>query len=187
MLFFTPLPASNLWIVEIWGPSGSKLTHVGYFFFGLGAFLAPMLSEPFLAPVLPENNSTTSPIPDVDDLQIKWPYFLFAGYSLLNASLVTMEALRSCKKTPDQTERMLEESNEEDKMAKISWQRKGLVLLVTYCFAIIGVGMDFSYGLVLLSYAVKSDVKMTKSQGKSGNFSSHHHSIRFTLFFQEHI
>ncbi|UYV65752.1 KIAA1919 [Cordylochernes scorpioides] len=46
-------PGGNVWCLDLWGKKSAPVMQALHFFFALGAFVAPLVAEPFLSPQIP--------------------------------------------------------------------------------------------------------------------------------------
>ena len=67
---FFSFPGGNVFCIRIWGHQSGPYLQAMHFTFGIGAFIAPLLTKPFLAPILLND---TTPIISHSHLPVQFP------------------------------------------------------------------------------------------------------------------
>lgn len=185
---------SNIWILHIWGKESPPFMQALHFAFGLGAFLAPLLAQPFLVPI------QTDPIPRMkqpshkfsvwnkrqhhfiarnvysvssgqtytsNDLLIKYPYTaaaMFGGLVLI--LFVTIYCFHKENK-PHPTKIVERPPDEIDKKSSKTKSNLLIIFMVlfTAIFLHIYSGLEMAFGTLLTTFTVKENLHLDKSTG----------------------
>jgi len=180
--------ASNAFVLSVWGKESEPFIQTYFFFFGIGALVAPVFTRPFLI----ENEDVSEIYGQIDarnftddiqlnqeprpeDLQLVYPYSIVGGvfayncvyFFLLWVLYPQTEAHPSQAKALAETSNPsdIEKSSENEKKQKRFQVFKVIVILLTACFMHIYYGLELTAGSLVLTYAVESDLKLSKSQG----------------------
>ena len=161
-----------------------------HFWFGSGALLAPMIAEPFLIirneteeNILEHSNETRIYHPE--NVRLLTPYAVIAGYLVFNAVInfliykkypvTTEHPSRAAKQEPEAPEQLESVDGKQFKKMTVmepeivynknykNW--KILTILLTLLFMHIYLGLEISFGSFLMTFSVKSDLKLTKATG----------------------
>ncbi|XP_054721316.1 sodium-dependent glucose transporter 1-like [Uloborus diversus] len=130
---------ANVWCLNLWSGDNSPYFQALHFLFGIGAFLAPLVAEPFLD----KNNET---------LEILNTSYAANIITLLFLSLFCFANDNECAKE----KRNVQYSNPHFCIT---------VLIISLTFLLLGVyaGIEIGFGQMIATYAVKSDLHLSKS------------------------
>ena len=156
--------------------------HALHFTFGLGAFLAPVISRPFL--VNEENlDHSESEVKDITDNStvnsfetkeiienstwtIKALYPLVAAYALLlSLGFIVYFIIDFRKANAEQSESKTKDDNEKRVEEALSEKVKYISVGLLAVFFFLYVGMEVAFGTFISVFAVESDLKFTRPQG----------------------
>ncbi|CAG2164876.1 unnamed protein product [Oppiella nova] len=155
--------AGNVWLLHMWGKKSAPFMQALHFTFGLGAFIAPLIAEPFLS----NKKNITESGEEVEvlvgtafeDLMIWCPYTIIAGLGLATIiSLVIMYFIKSSDKPHPSIQ-----NNES--LIIMTLKQKVLILLIasiifhSYC------GLEIAFGRFMTTFAFYSDLHLNKSIG----------------------
>ena len=182
--------------------------HSIHFAFALGCFAAPVIAEPFLGRKLTELedhivgttvHNFTSEINSTDlnkvlekeyrsGMTILYPIvglftiFSSIGYLLYGIRELKRPRSRSQKNDPEKLSN--KETENSDSTKKDSYLRMCLVFLLLL-FIFLYVGMEVMYGTFVATFAVKSDLSLTRQEGANVNaiFWGSFAAMRFTAIF----
>lgn len=98
MFNFELLKIGNVWIIHIWGKENPPFMQIVHFMYGVGAFIAPFLIEPFLKNkedfdtlTINSNSSDPTNLIKSDEIIIQYPYYIIAVYYLFTTiSFITV-------------------------------------------------------------------------------------------------
>lgn len=164
----------NVWCLDLWGENSSIYFQALHFLFGLGAFLSPLIAEPFLAQQeeyerfssnashfndhsINYTNSSSDKYPFTESLpSITYAYSIIGVFAffvtLLFAALFCIsekEEIKKPKASPT--------SNKGSSFISIFVVLLSSVLLSVYA------GIEIGYGQMIATYAVKSDLHLSKA------------------------
>ncbi|CAG2115108.1 unnamed protein product [Medioppia subpectinata] len=160
--------AGNVWLLHMWGKKSAPFMQALHFTFGLGAFIAPLIAEPFLSNkknvteiegqmTADDNVMTGAGV--VDDLMIWCPYTIIGGCGLITVvALVIMYFIKSSDKPHPSI------SNNES-LIIMTLKQKILILFIasiifhSYC------GLEIAFGRFMTTFAFYSDLHLNKSKG----------------------
>ncbi|RWS26537.1 sodium-dependent glucose transporter 1-like protein [Leptotrombidium deliense] len=149
----------NVFILHLWGKKSPPFIQFAYFFYGLGAFIAPLLAEPFLLPVkFDDKNSTKVHVYTREDLKIHFPYAMVSMYS---TTVVIIFSIIYCLNRETKAHSSLAEKKSDD--CKKSKKTKIFAVLVAAFFIKIYFGIAISFGSFLAAFAVKCKLNLLKS------------------------
>ncbi|RWS06063.1 sodium-dependent glucose transporter 1A-like protein [Dinothrombium tinctorium] len=159
--------AGNYILLRIWKEKSAPLLQVLYFFFGLGAFVAPLITEPFLLP-LHENHNSTLDLSNAtvvknytpNDLKIQYPYGMIGVYCVLLAFVFFIVAH---KYSGEKKKEMAKESTKCEETNAFSPKLKYLVVGLSALLIHFYFGVEFVAGTVLMPFAVQSSLHLQKS------------------------
>ncbi len=152
----------NVWLLHMWGKSSAPFMQMLHFSFGVGAFIAPLVAEPFLAPVsknVTEDGEEIEDIVEDADFTIWWAYSIISFVTLIVIiSLIIMYFYKSSDKAHP--------SIQNDKIkTNLTLRRKILILTIaslifhSYC------GLEIAFGRFMTTYVFYSDLHLNKSIG----------------------
>jgi fucose permease len=152
----------------------SPFLQLFYFTSGLGSFIAPFFVEPFLVKVKSSSPVTNTSHANItpNDLQLVFPYS-FAAFMLFVASaslFMTWKISPILEEHPSR--RLPVNSTERSDVVKkdknhVAWFNfyKFVVIVLSLIYANVYYGLFVTVGSFLVSYAAKSDMSLTKTDG----------------------
>ncbi|XP_077548459.1 uncharacterized protein LOC144161717 [Haemaphysalis longicornis] len=182
---------ANIWLVNLWPSNCGPAMQVYHFAFGMGALIAPFITEPFLSLNVSATSNVTATsdtvafpwahISDavldeeqyhVDDPrlrvdsrtfrppQLAYAFGIVSAFNALVAAFMFTAYLidRSDSKPPVPSGETANQTTDHQR-----WFSRSLMLLVGLYVMMSGV-LECAYGQMLPTYAVNSDLRMTKSQ-----------------------
>ncbi|RWS05153.1 Sodium-dependent glucose transporter 1-like protein [Dinothrombium tinctorium] len=169
------ISGGNAWLLHLWGKASPPFLQAFHFCFGLGAFIGPLVAEPFLLPLHHEEieihvnsshlNSSlhlNSSFPYTsDDLKIQYAYG-----SLSLASLIIAAAFLAayCAQRTNKPHPSIDEMKSDCKQKPISAVKYyGSVMLCCF-FMFFNYGLELSFGQLLTAFVVDSNLKLSKSK-----------------------
>lgn len=145
-----------------------------HFAYGIGALIAPIIAEPFLLPTYSlddiainvEDNSTVSisnrTTHSPADVKLKYPYTIISIYTL--AVAVVFIAVYMWKPSndahPSRVKNIEDQINSKQNSNRLP---KIFAIIFATIFMHFYVGLEIGFGTLLATYAVKSDLHLTKS------------------------
>lgn len=158
----------NTYLIELWGKESQPFIQASQFTFGVGALSGPLIVRPFLL----------DPSHRQDHLRIQYAFWITgvvcavpAVYHLL-VYLFCKNDKPVLKKVADEIEKeflIITEDDfiviEDEQGTKYSSGYKLLAIILMMLFMLANVGLELTYGQYLTTYAVKSDLKLTKATG----------------------
>lgn len=171
---------ANVYCLDIWKKETGPYLQTLHFFFGLGAFVAPLIAEPFLSvhsnnntktsgqnssnlnfviSELNNNNNSSSNSTDKVDFPIRYAYGILGIYVLF---VVICHIIAFCIWPKE------EKSNRNDatkNMHKSNIPLYTSIISLTTLFMCIYSGMEISFGQLITTFAVKGDLHLTESTG----------------------
>ncbi|KAI1282592.1 Major facilitator superfamily domain-containing protein 4A [Halotydeus destructor] len=162
----------NVFILYIWGKASQPYMQALHFAFGVGGLVASLLASPFLstgeAPIEGLAHNLTSAIENQchrEDLLIYIPYAILGASCLLTAMLFLY--LFCCHRQTE--EHHSRRARAEDKMAAggkkdLVWTKRMVVVLAAMFLCTL-LGFEVGMGSFITSFAVKSDLHLTKQVG----------------------
>lgn len=169
----------NCWIIHLWGVHNPPFMQFLHFAYGLGAFIAPFLVNPFLLNKETDNQLSVSNSSEPDligtsnDVKIQWPFIILSILYLLVLVIFIVIYIYYPENSihPSRIKRddnVLDQNEKKDKYKLNSPLSKWLNIFVI-CIATISmhayVGVEISFGSLLSPFAVKSNLHMSKSEG----------------------
>lgn len=153
--------AGNVWLLHMWGKSSAPFMQALHFTFGLGAFIAPLIAEPFLSNKV---NVTISAeevelLPNDENMLFWWPYAIISGLGVVTAiSLVVMYFVKSSDKPhPSILDRQ--------SLTQLTLKQKIIILslasMIFHCYC----GLEIAFGRFMTSFVFYSDLHLSKSIG----------------------
>lgn len=148
----------NVWILRLWGVTSAPFMQAAHFFFGLGAFVAPLIAEPFLIATR-KGNDTLTYEQELAELQIQVPYGIAGGLCLL---IVIGFLVLFCIH-PDDEPHPSESNNQRP---TLTTTRKWAIVSCMAIFALSFAGVEVVFSRYLTTWAVEmKDLNLTKSVG----------------------
>lgn len=144
----------EVWIINLWAGYGGKITHMAYFFYGLGTIVSPLLVSPFIDQQPPTNGTTISH-PQLTRAFI--PYKIVAFYCLFLS--IFLGAI-SFTEDVNIDQSGVKIRSKPDKV-KVNLEIMIFFFLLTQSIS----GLDSSFGLLLMNFAVSSGNGFTKYEG----------------------
>ncbi|XP_077498861.1 sodium-dependent glucose transporter 1B-like isoform X3 [Amblyomma americanum] len=172
---------ANVWLINLWPTGCGPALQAYHLAFGIGAFIAPFVTEPFLsvnvsaaANVTATSANITSPwaqisgmvlgeelevaISEMREPRLSWAFGIVSGFIFLVAILMFIVYLldRSDYKPSPAP------SNQSQNCRVNRFAYTLLALLG--CYIMVYLGLECSFGQMLPTFAVESDLQMTKSE-----------------------
>ncbi|XP_015788464.1 sodium-dependent glucose transporter 1A-like [Tetranychus urticae] len=154
----------EVWIMNLWAGYGGTITHVAYFFFGLGTFVGPFLVSPFLdeSPKITVTNSNQTKIdlPMDNSSNVFIPYKILAHYSLFLSIFLVIICIAFDKNDNQSSIK----GRHEDKNSKVDL----LYIIIMGFFFLLSQsinGLDSSFGLLVMNFSIVSATNFTKKEG----------------------
>ena len=181
----------NVLCLDVWkdGDAGPYM-HSIHFSFAIGAFLAPVIAIPFLDKVpetelLKETLNETLEAHGDDSVETKITYlYPLIGICVVLCSLgylIFGITEQKVYKKSEKSNKDIKNENENPKLTKYQWALIFLMILFFFFY----VGCEVTFGLYLATFAVESNLKLTKQVGAQitalfwGTFAS----MRFVSIF----
>ncbi|KAK8756740.1 hypothetical protein V5799_000559 [Amblyomma americanum] len=172
---------ANVWLINLWPTGCGPALQAYHLAFGIGAFIAPFVTEPFLsvnvsaaANVTATSANITSPwaqisgmvlgeelevaISEMREPRLSWAFGIVSGFIFLVAILMFIVYL-------------LDRSDYKPSPAPSNQSQNGRVNRFAYtllallgCYIMVYLGLECSFGQMLPTFAVESDLQMTKSE-----------------------
>ena len=146
--------AANMFLLHLWGKSVTPFMQGLHFAYGIGAIVAPLIAERFLARE------------DDEGVNLFVPYTIVAGYILLNAlafAVVWHIAPDTTAHPSREDAAAAEEASQGTRKLSRGW--KTVVVILCTIFAHLYMGMELSLGSYLPTFAVTSRLQLTKATG----------------------
>ncbi|XP_053212416.1 sodium-dependent glucose transporter 1-like [Panonychus citri] len=176
---------SNVYIIRIWDKDATNYLQVHHMFFGVGALIVPLITRPFLLPYEREDDidnlkeNTTQAFSSLpfggykpDDVMIEYPY-LITGLFLCIISIGYVVFYFKDKRleshvTPKNENEPETSSNDPMKSDQSSYHnekpwKKYVAIIPMMLIANISFGFTTTVGSLGPAFAVKSDLRMSKS------------------------
>lgn len=166
------LTGGNVWCLDIWGEDSSPYFQALHFLFGLGAFGAPLIAEPFLAQQEGSEYSLSNISTHVDNHNetnlynssyfeslppITYAYGIIGIFALFVTLLFTVLFCVSVKE-------------ESINKSELPGNNKGpntcisiIVVLLSSLLLSVYAGIEIGYGQMIATFAVKSDLHLSKA------------------------
>lgn len=150
---------ANVWLINLWPSGCGPVLQVYHVAFGVGAFVAPFVAEPFLSSniSLAANDTLSDGLGGetlLRETQLSFAFGIVSGFiGLVAASMFVVYLVdRSDCKPPG-----------DERSSQAVSDRFALVALLG-CYVMVYLGLECSYGQMLATFAVESDLQMTKSE-----------------------
>ncbi|RWS00640.1 sodium-dependent glucose transporter 1-like protein [Dinothrombium tinctorium] len=152
----------NSFILQLWGKKCAPYIQIATFFYGIGAFSAPLLVEPFLLPINFEKNGndTAKHQYTPNDLKLNTPYDALAIFLILAIILFTLIYYFFDDKLDYEK---YEETNDEKDESSPKLRTVAIIILAILLKLFFGNVVTF--GGYLTPFAVKSQMNLSKSTG----------------------
>ncbi|XP_015926261.1 sodium-dependent glucose transporter 1A isoform X2 [Parasteatoda tepidariorum] len=154
----------NVWCLDLWNDESSPFFQALHFFFGLGAFVAPIIAAPFLShndhndlnSTLSSFNQSSSPLDfsDYEKANVIYIYSIIGAISLFVSLMFMFLFLTSVK---------LNSSDEMQKYKDPKVRFKISILLCAFLLICVYCGLEIGFGQMIAIYAVRSTHKFTES------------------------
>ncbi|TRY66961.1 hypothetical protein TCAL_09924 [Tigriopus californicus] len=165
----------NVFCLHVWrGLESGPYMHSIHFSFAIGAFLGPLLAVPFLGTngdqlqeALMSFNETTMNQTDMieTDTQITIFYPLVGALALLPGLGYLYYGIQDLREQPNENQAAISSANHGNESQKAhAWKVVTLLGLVAIFFFLY-VGVEVTFGTFLTTFAVESDLQLTKPQG----------------------
>ncbi|KAI1285404.1 hypothetical protein HDE_11786 [Halotydeus destructor] len=161
---------NNVFCLHLWGKENQPFMQSIHFMFGVGGLVSPLIVSPFLAPRpdLSTYSNATAPVDEslvcsLIDVDLRWPYVMVAVYTELVALYTMCLFLFYRENTPHPSR--LEENTGKNASSKINMSVRNLIWVLVAAFTHIVLGMETAISNVLTSFAVMSDLRLTKVTG----------------------
>jgi len=172
----------NVLVLDIWkGRDSGPYMHAAHFCFGVGAFLAPVISKPFLVNVAEfehhtvenetELENTTVESLEVQNMlesstwTIKALYPMAGSYALIISLGFLFYFIKDIsKKDREETEKDETKKNKTEK-EDLSRRLKLVTVGLVAVFFFLYVGMEVAFGTFISVFTVESELKFTRPQG----------------------
>jgi len=170
----------NVLILKIWnGRDSGPYMHALHFTFGLGAFLAPVISRPFLynaenldknEVLLASGNNETSEIElfyQEETWTIKALYPILGVYAILASFGFFLYFFKDIRKEQSSENSTDTEESKKEEVCKNQMSSNIKIILVGIMSSMFFfyVGMEVAFGTYISVFAVKSNLKFTRPQG----------------------
>merc|ERR1719483_1347931 len=166
----------NVLLLDIWkGRDSGPYMHALHFTFGIGAFLAPVISRPFLVneadvenlPVESEvtlENSTYQSLEVRSKIEsstwtIKDLYPMVGSYPILISFLFFFYFVKDSRKASEQSKETDESNGKKENVEKLKFKIVTVGLVAIFFF--LYVGMEVAFGTFVSVFAVESKLKFT--------------------------
>lgn len=154
--------SGNVWCLHIWGKSSAPFMQALHFSFGLGAFVSPLIAEPFLLPVsknVTEDGDQIENVVEGADITVWWAYTIISIFALLVVILlIVMYLVKSSDKAHPTVER-------NQNKTELTLKQKILVLSLAALIFHVYCGLEIAFGRYITTYAFYSDLHLNKSIG----------------------
>ena len=166
------IPGGNVLLLSTWGKRSRPYLQALHFLFAFGAFVAPLIVQPFLLTECPDSQTNptsnksarnltnaTQNTTSIDTLPVTWSYWIGSIPLALSAvGFLVFVFMKSCS-VPD---------SQDQKDADSPKSRSGgllyrvLILCLFSVFLLLYVGLEVAYGGYIFTFAVKSKPGMSK-------------------------
>ncbi len=152
----------NVWLLHMWGKSSAPFMQMLHFSFGVGAFIAPLIAEPFLSPLgknVTEDGQEIEIIAEDVHLTIWWAYSIISLTTLI--VIIALIIMYFYKSTDKAHPSILNHKNN----MNLTLRRKILILTIasiifhSYC------GLEIAFGRFMTTFVFYSDLHLNKSIG----------------------
>ncbi|XP_023211302.1 sodium-dependent glucose transporter 1-like isoform X2 [Centruroides sculpturatus] len=169
---------NNVYCLDIWKKESGPYLQALHFFFGLGAFIAPLIAEPFLpdssnnheknsthnstyfTTVYSElDNHSTSNSPNEDGHSIHFPYGILGCYVLF---VVISHIIALCIWPKEEKTDRNEATNN---IHKSNIPLYSTIISLTALFMCMYSGLEIAFGQLLTTFAVKGNLHLSESTG----------------------
>ena len=145
----------NVLVLRYWGPDCGPWMQALHFAFGLGAFTAPLIAEPFLA----QEQGSDVIVKADGSLEVKWAYMIVAFMAFPMSAVFLYWGLRPVQIAPRP------HSESPHSVHRRSGTYRNTIVALAFCFFFVYVGVEVGYGGYLFTYAVEyPDIAISKSQ-----------------------
>jgi FHS family Na+ dependent glucose MFS transporter 1 len=184
---------SNVYLLQLWGKETAPFMQAIHFMFGSGALIAPLVAKPFLIErnltemEMYENPNVTR-VYHPDQTKLIAPYGFIAAFLVVNAlfNLIVYRIYPVTEEHPSRKARQQPETGHqldsingnhsgdkktnnnhpEEKLYNKNYKRwKILTIALVLLFMHTYLGLEISFGSFLMTFAVKSDLALTKATG----------------------
>ncbi|XP_054159965.1 sodium-dependent glucose transporter 1-like [Oppia nitens] len=158
--------AGNVWLLHMWGKRSAPFMQALHFTFGLGAFIAPLIAEPFLSTKhngtdIAENAEIVVNTGDVSDrdLMVWYPYTIIAALGLVTVILLVIMYFN---KSTDKPHPSIQNN---ESLINMTLRQKVVILFIasvifhSYC------GLEIAFGRFMTTFAFYCDLNLNKSIG----------------------
>ena len=165
-----------MFIIDIWGKESPTFLQALDFFFGLGAFIAPLIATPFLLPKVDEDeqiNETLTSLNEIstnhtlykpEDVKLIYPYGIIAIFSVITASIFLALFIKY-RETASHPSRIEAEELLASEPSPASNKLRILIIILMAIFMFFYLGLEITFGSFLTTYAVNSSMKLPKVTG----------------------
>ncbi|KAI1304105.1 Major facilitator superfamily domain-containing protein 4A [Halotydeus destructor] len=162
----------NVFMLYIWGKQSQSYMQALHFSYGLGGLVAPLLASPFLSvpeelsadPAMANSTVSTQSSCDRKTLKIYIPYAMLGIFAFMLAILFLYLYLYHGD-TAEHPSRMVNEVDILEGTKKDSVWPKRIVVAVAAIFLFTMHGLEVGMGSFIASFAVMSDLHLTKQVG----------------------
>ncbi|RWS16366.1 sodium-dependent glucose transporter 1-like protein [Dinothrombium tinctorium] len=162
MAFNGFLYGGNVWILHLWGTESQPFIQAFHFAFGCGALIGPLIAEPFLLEIKDNQhsllNSTT--VRPKAQLRVQYPFLIMASFSLIVVIIFGIVYFIRRSNEPHPTRKKVVEENEK---SSVTFLMHCVIVFLGCSFLFFYFGLEFSFGTMLTTYVVNSDLKLDKS------------------------
>ncbi|KAI1309029.1 Major facilitator superfamily domain-containing protein 4A [Halotydeus destructor] len=168
--------AGNVFCLELWGKENQPFMQALHFMFGIGGLISPLIVSQYLVPLVSMSRLNSSELmePNIimlegnvtcnaDNLNLGPPYQMISGYCFL-ASLLALYLFVFHRHTSPHPSR-LEKKEDGATSTTVDPKVRALVWVLTALFCHIYLGLEIAMGSLLTTFAVKSDLHLTKVTG----------------------
>ncbi|KAI1285406.1 hypothetical protein HDE_11783 [Halotydeus destructor] len=162
---------NNVFCLELWGKENQPFMQALHFMYGVGGLISPLVVSPYLAPK-PEVSMLSNETVSVDenfldcsliDVNLRQPYVMIAIFTELVAMYTLYLFIMYRETTPHPSRQ--EDKSELTSPSKINISVRNAIWVLTAIFTHFVIGLEIAMANVLTTYAVMSDLKLSKVTG----------------------
>ncbi|RWS16375.1 Sodium-dependent glucose transporter 1-like protein [Dinothrombium tinctorium] len=152
----------NVWILHLWGTESPPFIQALHFAFGCGALIGPLIAEPFLLEIKHNQHSllNSTSVRAIPQLKVHYPYMIVASFSLIVVIIFGIVYFIRRSNDPHPTRKKVVGENEK---SSVTFLMHCVIVFLSCSFLFFYIGLELSFGTMLTTYVVNSDLKLDKS------------------------
>ncbi|RWS16365.1 sodium-dependent glucose transporter-like protein [Dinothrombium tinctorium] len=154
--------SGNVWILHLWGTESPPFIQSLHFAFGCGALIGPLIAEPFLLEIKHNQHSllNSTSVRAIPQLKVHYPYMIVASFSLIVVIIFGIVYFIRRSNDPHPTRKKVVGENEK---SSVTFLMHCVIVFLSCSFLFFYIGLELSFGTMLTTYVVNSDLKLDKS------------------------